>query len=441
MTGGGDLATLTESSLWKQMTHALVAVVVFTVPLFSANVVAGRGTLVVAVSVTPILLLSVLTYPRLPGLLVRNPRNPAGWLLLLIPVLMTVAALFNPSAIGWSTVFLAAVSSGLGLAIWDLNRHDLKRYVAIPLLTATAIQAALATAQLLTGEAVVPTLVAHDIVVSVYDGVPRPQGTMVHVYRLAALGLTSLGVGAIAQRRHARASPTILAALAAASALVAMTFSRAALIGVGTFVVVLGVAFYRGRRDAGVVAGVVAVAFVVTVLLTLPSWIARADHTAARSLDDASLGRMTLTAQAVDLAQLEPMTGVGPGQYLNTLEERGMLDERYPFIVHNYSLAFAVENGIPAGIAILGLLMWLGVVSFRVGPAATAAFGAILPLLMFDVLHYDSPSGQVMLGVWLGSLAAVIHWGPSARSTRIHGEKSPPTSDRKTKKSGRSWSD
>jgi hypothetical protein len=277
----------------------------------------------------------------------------------------------------------------------------------------------------LTGQSVVPAFVAHDIALRVIDGVARPQGTMSHVYRLAALGLLSLGIGAIARRPSVRPKPVALVALAAASALVAMTFSRAGLVGVAIFVVVLAFGSLRGSRNAGMVARVVAAAFVVTALLTLPSWIARADHTAAHSLDDASLGRMTLTVQAVELVQLEPMTGLGPGQYLETLEERGMLDERYPFIVHNYPLAFAVENGVIAGIVIMGLLMWLGVVAVRAGPAAAAAFGAVVPLLMFDVLHYDSPSGQVMLGVWLGSLAAAIHWGKSGGGKRIHGGASP----------------
>lgn len=403
--------TSPENSVWKHVTHALVAVVVFTIPLFSANVVANRGELVVVISVVPILALSVLTYPRIPGLLNRSRGNPAGWLLLLIPVLMTVAVLFNPSGNGWATVFLVAVSSGLGFAIWDMTADELKRFVAIPLLAATTVQAALAAAQLSTGQPVVPTFVANDIVLRVIDGVARPQGTTAHVYRLTALGLLSLGVGAIALRRYARTPPIFLAAMAAAAALVAMTYSRAGFVGVATFAVVLAVASYRGSQNMGRVAAVVAVGFVATVLITLPSWIARADHTTAHDLDDASLGRMTLTAQAVELAQLEPMTGLGPGRYLEVLEERGMLDERYPFIVHNYPLAFAVENGIIAGIAIAGLLLWLGLAAFRAGPASIAAFGGVLPLLMFDVLHYDSPSGQVMLGVWLGSLAATIKWG------------------------------
>ncbi len=419
---GVEMAALTESSPWKQVTRALVAVVVFTIPLFSANVIGGRGTLMVAISVTPILALSVLTYPRVPGLLVRNPRNPAGWLLLLIPVLMTVAALFNPSAFSWAPVFLAAVASGLGFAIWELSRDELTKYVAIPLLATTTVQAGLAAAQLLTGQSVVPAFVAHDVVLRVIDGVPRPQGTMVHVYRLAALGLLGLGAGAIALRQHVRTSRMILAAMAAAGALVAMTFSRAALIGVVTFVVVLAVASYRENRNAGNVASVVAVAFLVTALLTLPSWIARADHTTVRDLDDASLGRMTLAAQAVELAGLEPLTGLGPGQYMEVLQERGMLDVRYPFIVHNYPLAFAVENGVAAGVVVAGLLFWLGVSVFRAGPASFAAFGGVLPLLVFDVLHYDSPSGQVMLGAWLGVLAAAMAWGTSTTARRLHTE-------------------
>jgi len=408
-----------ENSVWKHMTHVLVAVVVFTIPLFSTNVVADRGAPMIVISVVPILALSLLAYPRIPGILARNLSNPAGWMLILIPVLMTIAVFFNPSGIGRGTVFLAVAASGVGFAVWDMTRSEMKRFVAIPLLAATTLQASLAAAQLLTGQSVVPTFVAHDIMVRVIDGVPRPQGTMVHVYRLAALGVLGLGVGAIALRRNFGASPIFLAAMAGASALVAMTFSRAAFVGVLTFTMILAVARYRGSRNAGRVACAVALAFAVTVVLTLPSWTARADHTTEHDLDDASLGRMTLMAQAVELARLDPMTGLGPNRYLEVLEERDMVDDRYPFMVHNYALAFAVENGVIAGIAIAGLLAWLGVAAYRAGPASIAAFGGVLPLLMFDVLHYDAPSGQVMLGVWLGALAATIKWGTLVGEERI----------------------
>ena len=402
--------TSTERLRLVAFTRVLVAVVVFSIPLFSSNVIDSRGSIVLAIGVGPILLLLILVVLQLPRSSFGIRWSAAVVILAAVPVLMAIAGLFHSTVEGWSSVTFAAAASAAGFAIWVMDREDVKRFVAVPLLAAATIQAFLASAQLWTGDGIVPTLIANDIGVKVIDGIARPQGTMNHVYGLAALGLLALAAWVVVRRKDEASGLSVLLAVAATSSLIAMTFSRSALIGVVAIAVIMGISALRGDRGAAVLAGVIAVAYVATMLVTLPSWTARADQTVSGDLDDASLGRLTLAVQAIDLIKSEPFTGVGPGRYEATLIERDMLDEDYPYIVHNYPLAFAVENGAGAGLAIAMLLVWLGVVAVRAGPSRSAAFFGLLPLLMLDVMHYGVPVGQLMLGVWLGILAASLRW-------------------------------
>ncbi len=81
-----------------------------------------------------------------------RPRNPATWLALSIPVLMTVAALFHSVQDSLYPLFLALGASALALVIWDMSRDDMRRYVVYPLLTAASIQAVVAIIQLATSD-------------------------------------------------------------------------------------------------------------------------------------------------------------------------------------------------------------------------------------------------------------------------------------------------
>ena len=418
MTGAKSDQTQRVSSAGPplaEFTRVLVGIVVFTTPFFSSNTIDGRGPIVLVVGVAPVLILLILVVLQLPRSFAPRRWNVAVWMLMAVPGLTALAGLFHSTTDGWSTVMYATAASATGLAIWVMDRGNVKRFVALPLLAAATIQAVLAAAQLSTGEGIVPTLIANDIAVKVIDGIARPQGTMNHVYGLAALGLLTLTVWVAVRRKGSDSGPLALVALGATSALIAMTFSRSALIGVVAIVVILGISARRGDRGAAVLAGVIAVAYVAMMLVTLSSWTARADQSLSGNLDDVSLGRLTLVSQAIDLIKSEPFTGVGPGRYEATLVERGMLDEQYPFIVHNYPLAFAAENGAIAGVVIAALLVWLGVVAVRSGPSLAATFFGLLPLLLLDVMHFGVPVGQLMLGVWLGVLGAAIRWSTSDR--------------------------
>lgn len=418
MTGAKSHQTQRASSVGlplAEFTRVLIGIIVFTIPFFSSNAIDGRGPIVLVVGVGPILVLLVLVALQLPRSSFRKRWNAAVWILVSVPGLMAVAGIFHSTLGGWSAILYATAASATGFAIGVMDRADVRRFVALPLLAAAAIQSILAAAQLWTGDGIVPSVIVKDITVEVIDGIARPQGTMNHVYGLAALGLLALGAWAAVRKKNDASGILVLGAVGATSALIAMTFSRSALLGVLAIVALLVLSARQGDRGAAVLAGVITVAYVATVILTLSSWTARADQTVTANLDDASLGRLTLITQAFELIKSDPLTGVGPGLYHTTLFERDMVDEQYPYIVHNYPLAFAAENGAIAGVVIAALLIWLGAVAVRAGPSLAATFFGLLPLLMLDVMHYGVPVGQLMLGVWLGVLAAALRWSESDR--------------------------
>ena len=415
-TGGRDVADGADGVPFIR--GVLVAGVVLLVPFFSSNVIDAKLAILPTL-VIPMMAIVVLWAVSKIGPSIRGrPRNPATWLALSIPVLMTVAALFHSVQDSLYPLFLALGASALALVIWDMSRDDTRRYVVYPLLTAASIQAVVAIIQLATTDAVVPEWLATGVAPNVIDGVLRAPGTMGHAYLLAALGLLAIGGWTAIRESHQRTPYPVMIGLGMSTALVTIAFSRSALVGLTAAAIAVAVGAVRGDQSVHTVVSILVGVGVLTMLVTASSWSARVDHSTASDLDDATLGRVTLMRQAATLMKAEPTVGVGPGQYLSAIEARGLLNDSYPYIVHTYSLAFAAENGVPAGLIVTGLLVWLGAAAIRAGPGVGAAYVAVLPLLLFDHMHYDVAAGQLMLGIWLGVLAAALRWRSADRSVR-----------------------
>ncbi len=110
-----------------------------------------------------------------------------------------------------------------------------------------------------------------------------------------------------------------------------------------------------------------------------------------------------------------PILGVGPGRYLETMRTEYQLDDNYPFIVHNVSLAMAAENGIPIGVVFTVLFGWTVVRLVRKDPLSAAFAVSLLGFVVFDVLHYDRPVGLIMTGIWLGVASNLLNAQTSRR--------------------------
>ena len=180
--------------------------------------------------------------------------------------------------------------------------------------------------------------------------------------------------------------------------------SRSALVGLVLMAVFVVLAAIRRHPAVPTVGGAFLIGFFIAALFTSSAWALRGDHSTSGDIDDASLGRVTLAKQAAQMAIDHPIVGVGPGRYLDTMNSEYSLDERYPFIVHNVSLAVAAENGILAALAASFFVTWAIVRAVETKPAHAIFALAPVGFLLFDVLHYNRPVGLLMTGVWIGLL-------------------------------------
>lgn len=386
--------------LAERLPKMLLPVAILLLPAASSPFVTGNF---IVVTLTLGAILSIVTIAGWTTavhqhLLFDRPATIAAWAL---TVFMAVALVARPSETGMILTVAAALGSGIVLATCQWSRAELRRLIAAPLLATATLQSILVIAQTLTDRPVGLSLVETGAELHVIDGLLRAQGTMHHVYEPVALSLLAVGLAltTIPTDRSWRLGWAVAAAIAGST--IGLTHSRAALLGVVLATPFLLRAWRQRRPGVAVVGGAFLIGFVIAAALTSSAWALRGDHSTAAGIDDASLGRVTLAQQAMQMSADYPLLGVGPGRYLDTMRDRYQLDERYPFVVHNVTLAVAAENGIPAAIAATALVAWAIAQAVRSGPLGAVA--ALLPvgLLLFDVLHYDRPVGLLMGAVWL----------------------------------------
>jgi hypothetical protein len=233
-----------------------------------------------------------------------------------------------------------------------------------------------------------------------FGGELAPMGTFWHPYLLAGLALLG-GVLLADAARHRRA---LLIPAAVAVAPVGFTYSRMAIVGL----VIALVCFATARFPAAVIA--LAVGVSVPAVLWSEGWVFRARTSAsARSINEFGRARSEMSRQSVRVIRSEPLTGVGLGRYVEALRE-GRIDVSgtggayYP--VHNVPLLAAAEAGVVAGLAMLVLLGFAGVVAARAGPRGFAIYGAFLPFCLLDHYPYTSAQGIALTALWLGAIAA-----------------------------------
>ncbi len=331
----------------------------------------------------------------------RNPAQIAAWLL--API-MFVTLLASGSNDGLLLTISALCGAGVVLAAAAWTEDEIARRIALPLLLTSSFQAILVIAQTITDRAIGLTWFAPQAELEVIDGLLRAQGTMSHVYEPPALGLLAAGI-AVAVRPSGRTLDMIwVVGAALAGTTVGLTHSRAALLGLVLMTPFLVVGMRRRDRHLMRTGGALLIGFAIAALLTSSAWAQRGEHSTSGGLDDASLGRITLARQALEMTADHPLLGVGPGRYLTVLEADYGLDEQYPYIVHNVPLAFAAENGIPAALVLSFLVGWAVAAASRAGPAGGALAMAILGFVMFDAIHYDRGIGILMFGIWLAVL-------------------------------------
>jgi O-Antigen ligase len=403
-----DIPTKTAGPTTRQrVNRGAVAATAALLPAWSISFAeSSRGSMLTLVTTVAVLAV-VATIDRSALTPVRN-RSATVITYLALAAGGMIAFLFHPSGAGAILTFSMAVPVGVVLSVAGYSLEETRRYVGIPLLATTAVQAAIIAVQTATESAFAYTVLHPGASLLVTnETIVRPQGTYDHVYEPAAVAVIAVAVGLALLPPSGRLRLWFLAGIGAATTTIALTHSRSALLGLILVVGVAAVAAVRAKPELRTAVIVVAVAFAIPALFTASAWQVRFDESAASDLDDASLGRVTLMRQALEMAGDHPIVGVGPNRYMDVLEAEYTVDETYPYVVHNESLMIAAELGIPAAAVFTLLFAWAGIQAIRSGYSSLILYVAPLPFFAFDVLLYNKPVGLLTFAFWCGVVAAL----------------------------------
>ncbi len=396
----------------RAIVTTLLPFAVVLLPLSTSTVADSNLAWLTVVFLSILVILAVATTAAV--VLTRTfPMSPSTLAAVVLAPAMLVSLAASPSQRGTLVTVVAIAAAAIAVAISLQRTVDLGRTVAVPLLITSSVQSLLVIAQTVTDRAIGLNLLDSGASLQTIDGLLRAQGTMNHVYEPAALALLAGSVAIVTAPQQPRTRWLWIAGAALAGSTIGLTHSRAALLGVGLMGIFLIAPVLRRQTAPAIVGAAFVVGFLIAAACSWSAWSVRADHSTTGGLDEASLGRVTLSQQAIQMAADHPFVGVGPGLYLETMRTDYELDDRYPFIVHNVSLAVAAENGIAASVLASFLVTWAIIRAVRHRPVWAALALAPIGFLLFDVLHYDRPVGLLLTGIWLG----VLHHGPGQEST------------------------
>ena len=363
----------------------------------------------------PLLLLTLLSV----GPILRLPRGTARRFLVFSAaflLLTAIALAFHPSPRGGQVLIRLAVNIIVPVVTWITLPGLWRRRAVVVLVGSAVLQSLLAVVQTVRGEPLGLTVIGEHPWLEVFGDVFAAKGTFVHHYVLAAFALLACGAATISflrSRDHVWLVAVVISAIP-----IGITYSRMAALGTVAVAGVLAVAWFRGRRETLPVLIAFLVGVGVPGLLTVDSWIGRAEPIAAESFADAiTNNRVTLAKQALDLIEDAPIVGIGPGLYVLELEDRlGAAEDEQVFPVHMVPLLVAAEIGIPAGLYIVVMIGGLGWAATRRGTGAMAVYVSFLPFLFFDHFPYDNFQGLTMSGIWMALILGPADDFPKARA-------------------------
>ena len=397
-----------------------------------------------AIQVEPLdmvlVVLTVSTARRMAG---RWPEHRASWAVRCVLVLLgflLVSVAVRPSMAGLQTVVRVAGVAALAFTLTDVPERWARSVLGTVLLAGAAFQALVALGQVVSraplglgvlGEATDPLWrVGHEV---------APRGTLHHAYPLAEVAVVSVFVvlALVAPRIVPRLGWKAVAwagLLALAAVPVGVTYSRACAIGVVAGLVAaafgtrraVGLGRDRGRSRVGVALGLLAIAMgaIVPALVWDDGWGVRAglwrDTLRTRDVDAISNTRVGLAEGAIETIRSRPLLGTGPGRYTPESQPPvGVGESARGEIVHNLPLYTAATGGIPAGIAVLALLVGAAVVAARAGPLTLAVYLSYLPFVLLDRFPYDGVQGLALTGLWFGAVGLLSRLEHEAAPTPV----------------------
>ena len=328
--------------------------------------------------------------PAVVGLLVVLGATAAGFA-------------FHPSLKGAVIVYRMTAATIVALGVAELSPQHRRRIVVGPMMAMAALQGLLAIGQLVTDSSLGLEGVgggAPDIV----DGVARAPGMLGHPYVLASYALLAVSLGVVF-RPHPM-SRLWLVGLAGATVPVAVTFSRAAVVGLlFAGVVVAGRAIHEAEWRR--IMAAVGIRFLVPAAIFAASWAARVGDSSVTDFSPDQNVRYELAAQALRLIESDWLLGVGTGQYIIELEDRFEIDPAFANPVHNVPVYLLAEWGLIMGglvLASLGIAAWR---LWRLGPEGKMLLLLLIGFVMLDALHVVYPIGLFLSAITLGAAVAV----------------------------------
>jgi O-antigen ligase len=225
------------------------------------------------------------------------------------------------------------------------------------------------------------------------------RGGLGHPYHLAVLLAVAQGA-ALLGLRHARSARwPWLAALVVLGAGIGVTYTRAGAIGQVLLVVCLLLGRHQRRLMLPAAAAIV-VGLAVGGASFGDGWLAKSEVTInADGTQNVSSSRGERLREAQELFESRPITGVGPGAYVDALH--GQEREEY-LPAHNVVAHEAAELGAIGALATLALLGLLGLRILRGGAWTGAVVLPVVPFLVLDAYPYVFATGIALAAVWLG---------------------------------------
>ena len=344
----------------------------------------------------------------------RLPGTPIARALGVLLVVLVAAFAVHPSMMGAATLFHFATL--LAIASQIERRPKLLRPVMLTMLALAAFEGIIAAGQAVSGRALGLGALGEvvDPFIPVGDVGMVPSGTMFHPYPLTGFCLIAVALGMVGvHRRLVRVSFAMFGA-AGAGVMVALSSSVAGAIASGAlalFAALSGLASLKTKRGDWRVVLVLlgfAMGFASAFPLAYDAWTWKGER-ATQGVQTAGNGRVALVQQAEEIFKRWPVTGVGPGRYMQARDAHpeiaALAVEDQP--VHNCFLLIIVESGIFGALA----LTYLGFQAVRAvlrdwGPVMIV-MASVSANLMFDHYLWLFEVGAVQMGVAFGVMGAI----------------------------------
>jgi O-antigen ligase len=236
------------------------------------------------------------------------------------------------------------------------------------------------------------------------DGVLGPTGSLgfANTLGMACAIMSALLLIALVRHQMSRVLRlSCLLSLGMATALVGLSLSRTALIAQGA--VLACAAASKDRRRLAPLLIVLGLCLGGSMAARYDGWVARSVSTVSNS-ETAGSGRLALNRQAMAVFRLDPIIGVGFGNYYKSINEHPEIASlsSESLMVHNAALYALASTGIVGTAALALLALVLANRALRSGAFAIGTLMVAAPILLLST-QLSTGIGLMWLGMLIGA--------------------------------------